>query len=47
MRAVSPTKRFDRDLKKAAAAYRMVISLLPDSDFDKYAQNELDKLKNK
>ncbi|MFC1564538.1 tol-pal system YbgF family protein [candidate division KSB1 bacterium] len=36
---------YERDLKKAAAAYRMVIDSLPETEFDKKAQEELDKIK--
>ncbi|MFC1477107.1 tol-pal system YbgF family protein [candidate division KSB1 bacterium] len=37
---------FHRDIQKAAAAFRMVISSPPESDFDKLAQTELDRIKD-
>ncbi len=36
---------FNMDNKKAAAAFRMVISSRPVTDFDKLAQSELNKIK--
>jgi outer membrane protein assembly factor BamD (BamD/ComL family) len=41
----SDTLNYDRDMGKAAAAYRMVLDSLPETEFDKKAREELEKIK--
>ncbi len=41
----SDNLNFEKDLKKAAAAFRMVLDSLPETEFDRKAERELEKIK--